>query len=59
MPGGDGTGPRGNGPLTGRALGHRHGWRREPHFLTLSKEEQKKRLEAHKEEIEKRLKELE
>jgi len=75
MPGQDGSGPRGEGPLSGRGLGpcgrglargrgfgrglgigRGFGWR-EP--VELSKEEQKKILEAEKQEIEKRLKELE
>ena len=80
MPGRDGRGPQGEGPLSGRGLGpcgrglargkgfgrglgrglglgrgFAFGWR-EP--VELSKGEQKKILEAHKEEIEKRLKEL-
>ena len=79
MPGQDGTGPLGEGPMTGRGLGpcgrglaRGRGFGRgrglglgrgfgfglrEP--VDLSKEEQKKILEAHKKEIEKRLKELE
>ena len=77
MPGQDGTGPRGEGPMTGRGLGpcgrglaRGRGFNRgrglgrgfgfawkEP--LELSKEEQRKILEAEKQEIEKRLKELE
>ncbi len=79
MPGQDGTGPIGNGPLTGRGLGPcgcgmRRGFGRgfgrgfywryaEPAALT--KEEQKKileaelkEIEAEKQGIEKRLKEL-
>lgn len=67
----DGTGPSGMGPLTGRELGHcRRGSRggfgmrfRQP--VTLSKEEEKKILEAgikdieeEKKEIKKRLKEV-
>jgi len=80
MPNRDGTGPEGQGPLTGRGLGpcglglrrgfgrgfaRGFGWRyAEP--ITLTKEEQKKILEAElkdieaeKQEIEKRLKEFE
>jgi len=62
MPANDRTGPQGQGPLTGRGLGPcRRGFGRgyrstEP--VTLSKEEEKKILEAEKKEIEKRLKEL-
>ncbi len=77
MPGQDGTGPMGYGPLTGRKFGHcgrglaprrgfgrGFGWRYvEP--VTLTKEEQKKileaelkEIEAEKEGIEKKLKEL-
>jgi hypothetical protein len=77
MPGFDGTGPMGYGPLTGRGLGpcggglafrrgfgRGFGWRyAEP--VTITKEEQKKileaelkEIEAEKQEIEKRLKEL-
>lgn len=83
MPRGDGTGPAGQGSMTGRGLGPcgrglRRGfgrgfaWRRmafapiyEPESVTLSKEEEKKVLEAElkeieleKKEIEKRLKEI-
>lgn len=74
MPGGDKTGPEGLGSLTGRGrgpcgkelgfgrgfgrgYGYRRFWRTQP--VELSKEEQKKILEAEKQEIEKRLKELE
>jgi hypothetical protein len=69
MPGGDGTGPLGQGPGTGRGrgpcgrglargrgFGRGFGWA-DP--VELSKEEQKKILEAEKAAIEKRLKELE
>lgn len=75
MPAFDGTGPRNIGPLTGRGLGpcgrglaFRRGYGRgfrysEP--ITLTKEEEKKILEAElkeveteKQEIQKRLKEL-
>ena len=77
MPGRDGTGPLGDGPLTGRGLGPcgcgmRRGFWRYGNFvgfrreLTLSKEEQKKileaelkEIEAEKQEIEAKLKELE
>jgi hypothetical protein len=77
MPWGDGTGPLGQGPLTGRGLGpcgcgmrrgfgrgygRGFGFRRQ---VTLTKEEEKKILEAElkeidleKQEIEKRLKEM-
>jgi len=75
MPGQDGTGPLGYGPLTGRGLGpcgcgmrrgfsRGFGWR---YTLptTLTKEEQKKileaelkEIEAEKQEIEAKLKEL-
>ena len=77
MPGQDGTGPSGLGPLTGRGLGpcgcgmrkgfgrgygRGFGFRRQ---VTLTKEEEKKILEAElkeidleKQEIEKRLKEI-
>ena len=64
MPGYDRTGPRGEGPLTGRGLGpcgggFRRGFgRRYAEPVTLSKEEEKKILQAEKKEIEKRLKEL-
>lgn len=57
MPGMDGTGPLGQGPLTGRGFG-RCRWRFAPQPVTLSKEEERKILEAEKAEIEKRLKEL-
>ena len=60
MPGMDGTGPLGMGPLTGRGLG-RCRWnfaQRQGRPMTLTKEEEKKILEAEKAEIEKRLKEL-
>ena len=74
MPGRNGSGPRGEGSLSGRGLGpcgrglargrglgrglglgRGYGWR-EP--VELSKEEEKKILEAEKQEIEKRLKEM-
>jgi len=78
MPGGDGTGPLGYGPLTGRGLGPcglgmRRGFGRGFGYrywanvapITLTKEEQKKILEAEleelereKQEVEKKLKEL-
>jgi hypothetical protein len=83
VPGRDGTGPFGEGPLTGRCMGpcgrglaFRRGWRRwwntRLYPVTLSKEEQKsilnaelkdieeeiKALERRKEEIEKKLKEM-
>ena len=68
MPGGDGTGPMGRGPLTGRGMGScgrglgrgfGRGYGRcwtEP--ITLTKEEQKKILEEQKKAIEERLEEL-
>ena len=70
MPGGDRTGPMGQGPLSGRGLGScggksrfrcgGSGWRhRQGERLQLSKEEQKKILQSEKEEIEKKLAELE
>ena len=58
MPGMDRTGPLGQGPLTGRGFG-RCRWNvagTKP--IQLTKEEEKKILEAEKAEIEKRLKEL-
>lgn len=73
MPGNNKTGPEGQGPMTGRGLGpcgagrafrkgfgrgRGFGWRANQE-VELSKEEQKKILEAEKVEIEKRLKELE
>ena len=83
MPGGDGTGPMGRGPLTGQGLGHCGrrlavgrgfgrgvGWRYQQAFpvaepVALTREEQKKILEAElkeidaeKHEIEKKLAEL-
>ena len=72
MPGGDGTGPMGQGPLTGRGLGpcgrglgfrrgFGRGWRfwqrTEP--VTLSKEEQKNVLEAELTDLEAEKKEIE
>lgn len=71
MPSGDGTGPLGQGPATGRGFGpcgrglsFRRGfgrgfgcsWRRP---VELTKEEKVKILEAEKRDIEKALKELE
>ena len=72
MPYQDGTGPLGRGPLTGRGLGpcgkgfrrgFGRGFRREP--INLSKQEERKILEAElkeidleKKEIEKKLKEV-
>lgn len=69
MPGGDGTGPLGQGPLTGRGLGpcgrglavrRRFGGRsyRYPiaQQITLTKQEQKKILEEEKKELELELK---
>ncbi|MBN1923162.1 MAG: DUF5320 domain-containing protein [Nanoarchaeota archaeon] len=59
MPRFDRTGPNGRGPMTGRGLGScarsfRNGFRR-----ALTKEEEKAQLKAEREEINKRLKELE
>ncbi|MEA3230115.1 MAG: DUF5320 domain-containing protein [archaeon] len=71
MPNQDRTGPRGEGSLTGRGLGPcgkgravKRGFGRGAGFrnaepVTLTKEEQKKILEAEKREIEKKIKELE
>jgi hypothetical protein len=69
MPGQDGTGPLGQGNLTGRGLGPcGRGLARGRRFgrcfalnepIELSKEEQKKTLEEEKATIDKRLKELE
>ncbi|MBW2994837.1 DUF5320 domain-containing protein [Candidatus Woesearchaeota archaeon] len=63
MPGGDGTGPMGTGPIgwglgpCGRGM--RMGWRRFPtQPIEFSKEEKVKILEAEKAEIEKQLNEL-
>jgi len=83
MPGLDGTGPMGYGPLTGRGFGpcgrgfafrrgfrREFGWRYWQRFpvtepITLTKEEQKKileaelkEIEAERQEIERKLKEL-
>ncbi len=62
MPFGDGTGPLGLGPGTGWGrgpcgMGFRRWFRFRP-YLMLSKEEEIRMLEAYKQEIEKRLKEL-
>ena len=58
MPGMDGTGPLGQGPMTGRGFG-RCRWRfTRTQPVQLTAEEEKKILEAEKAEIEKRLKEL-
>jgi len=73
MPGMDGTGPQGEGPLTGRGLGpcgrglgfrrgfsSRSGWRRvgyEP--VQLSKEEEQKILEAELKQIDLEKQEIE
>ena len=82
MPGGDRTGPMGYGPLTGRGLGpcsrgsaFRRGsgrgfgwrnWQNAPEPATLTKEEQRKileaelkEIEAEKQEMQKRLQETE
>lgn len=60
MPGFDGTGPTGRGPISGRGLGPCRGSNKRGRFFarSLTKEEEKKVLEAEKEEINKRLKEL-
>ena len=68
MPGQDGTGPQGQGPMTGRGLGPcGRGLGRGRGFgrrflatapMNLSEAEEKKILEAEKQDIEKRLKEL-
>lgn len=68
MPAQDGTGPQGQGPMTGRGLGlcrggsgFRRGFGRRRFFiedLTLTKEQERKILQQEKAEIEKRLKEL-
>ena len=60
MPGMDGTGPLGQGPMTGRGFG-RCRWNfafRNPQQVTLTKQEEVKILEAELEEIKKRLKNL-
>ena len=57
MPGMDGTGPLGLGPMTGRGLG-RCRWRISTKPVKLTRIEERKILEAEKLEIEKRLKEL-
>lgn len=75
MPGFDGTGPMGYGPLTGRGLGpcgrglaFRRGWGRGfgwrrfylgPEQITLTKEEQKKILEEELKAIEAEKEEIE
>jgi hypothetical protein len=70
MPGQDGTGPMGQGPLTGRGFGpcgrgFRRGFRRFFHSepfcgeqIELTKEQKLKILEAQKKEIEAELKEI-
>ena len=65
MPNKDRTGPLGQGSLTGRGLGFccpRFGLRRvfgrDSQSVELTKDQEKKILEAEKSEIEKRLKEL-
>ena len=71
MPGQDGTGPAGQGPLTGRGLGPCGGGMRRGccgrgfgrgfgygRQVSFTKDEEKKILEAEKQEIENRLKEL-
>lgn len=68
MPGFDGTGPRGQGPMTGRGLGRcgrglgfGRGWRWRRYRPADEKEDLKAELEDLKkdqEEVEKRLKEL-
>ena len=70
MPGGDRTGPMGQGPMTGRGMGtcgprprricrtrRGLGWR-QGFAAEMSKEEERKLLEEEKAEIEKRLEEL-
>lgn len=73
MPNMDGTGPNGQGPLTGRGagkcvenrpgrgrgMGFRCYSRGQGAYVSLSKEEQKKILLEEKKDIENRLKELE
>lgn len=64
MPRLDGTGPRGQGPRTGRGLGNCQGIAGQfcpfaNNVKTLSKEEQKKLLMEEKEMIEKELSDLE
>lgn len=66
MPGFDGTGPNGRGPMTGRGMGscgrsRGFGRRIFGRFFgnRVTKEEEKAELEAEKKEIEKRLKDLE
>ena len=67
MPGGDGTGPRGEGPMTGRGLGpcgrglavrrrFRGRFRPIAQQITLTKQEQKKILEEEKKDLELELK---
>ncbi len=58
MPGFDGTGPLGRGPMTGRGLGRCRGFGRRIPFRMMSKEEEVKLLKEELEEINKRLKEL-
>ena len=60
MPGGDGRGPMEYGPRSGRGFGqcNRHR-RRFGQNVELSKEEQRKILEAEKKKIEKKLQVLE
>ena len=64
MPRGDRTGPRGEGPLTGRGLGNCGqgiGFRRGSRYadmVNLSKEEQKRVLEAELKDIEAEKQEL-
>ena len=57
MPGMDKTGPLGMGPMTGRGFG-RCRWKTAAQPVELTEQEERKILEAEKEEIEKRLKEL-
>jgi len=66
MPGGDGTGPLGQGPLTGRGLGpcgrglgrgfRRRFYRYPVQPITLTKQEEKKILEEEKKDLELELK---
>ena len=64
MPGFDKTGPNNQGPMTGRGMGPcgagmRRGFGRFCWRKSISREDEKQLLETEKEEINKRLKELE
>ncbi|MBN1923978.1 MAG: DUF5320 domain-containing protein [Nanoarchaeota archaeon] len=64
MPGFDGTGPNGRGPMTGRGMGPcgkgmRRGFGRFRLTRSITKKDEKEMLESEREEINKRLKELE